>query len=89
MARGKYDKRKTRIIGDIDLDPETDALVTKKIAEADAELSRQEVRVNFRWRKEQLRLVQQAAEKIGIPYQTYVKHVLFKQASADLKDLRL
>lgn len=85
MLRGKYKKRNTHVLGDVELDSKTDALVQKKIAEAEEELA-QEVRVNFRWRKEQLRLVQKAAERIGIPYQTYVKYVLFKQAVADLQE---
>ncbi len=89
MPRGKFDKSKTGVGCDITLDAKTDALVTKKIAEADAELAQQEVRINFRWRREQLLLVQRAAEKIGIPYQTYVKHVLFKQANADLRESTL
>ncbi len=85
MLRGKYKKQNTRVLGDIELNPKSDALVQKKIAEAEEELAK-EVRVNFRWRREQLQLVQQAAEKIGIPYQTYVKYVLFKQAVADLQE---
>ena len=89
MPRGKFDKSKTRAAHTVTLDPKTDALVEKKIAEAEEELAQQEVRINFRWRREQLQLVQRAAEKIGIPYQTYVKHVLFKQANADLREASL
>ncbi len=52
------------------------------IAEAEKELV--ECHVNFRWQKEQLDLVKQAAAQIGIPYQTYIKLCVFRQAKQDL-----
>lgn len=40
-------------------------------------------RVNFRWGRSQLDLVKAVADHIGIPYQTYLKQVVFKQALQD------
>jgi predicted DNA binding CopG/RHH family protein len=42
-------------------------------------------RVNFRWTKEQLNLVKLVAERIGVPYQAYIKQVLFERTVEDLK----
>lgn len=52
------------------------------VAQADKELA--ECHVNFRWQREQLDLVKKAAEEIGVPYQTYIKLCVFRQAKQDL-----
>lgn len=44
-----------------------------------------ECRVNFRWGSAQLDIVKLVAEKMGVPYQQYIKQVLFRQAHADLQ----
>lgn len=46
---------------------------------------KEDVRVNFRWTKTQLDKVKEAAALIGVPYQTYLKLVVWRQAVADLK----
>lgn len=41
-----------------------------------------EIRMQIRWGDAQLQLLKDAAEIIGIPYQTYVKQTMFEHASA-------
>jgi predicted DNA binding CopG/RHH family protein len=41
-------------------------------------------RVSFRWENKQVDMVKRAAELAGVPYQTYVKLVLYRQAAADV-----
>ena len=53
-------------------------------AERDAEQAGAQVRVNFRWGTEQLALVKEAAAVQGLPYQVYIKKVLYDGATADL-----
>lgn len=60
--------------------PEAEAYALEKIKESDNE----DCRVSFRWQREQLALVKKAADEIGIPYQTYMKQVVFRQAKQDL-----
>lgn len=55
-------------------------------AERDAEQEGAQVRVNFRWGAEQLALVKEAARVQGLPYQVYIKKVLYDRASADLAE---
>jgi predicted DNA-binding protein len=43
------------------------------------------VRCTFRWGEEQLRLVKLVADKIGIPYQTYMKEAIFRQCMQDVQ----
>jgi predicted DNA binding CopG/RHH family protein len=52
------------------------------VVQAEKDLS--ECHVNFRWQREQLDLVKRAAEEIGVPYQTYIKLCVFRQAKQDL-----
>lgn len=47
-----------------------------------------EQRVNMRWSGASLEVVKRAAELHGVPYQTYVKQVAFRQALNDLRDAR-
>ncbi len=47
-----------------------------------------EARVNMRWNQAALRVIQQAAENAGVPYQTYIKMVTYRQALADLRDAK-
>lgn len=49
------------------------------------ELADQECRVNFRWGSAQLAVVRRVAMLMGVPYQQYIKQVLFRQAYADLQ----
>lgn len=71
-----------RELSDVELEPGLDkkARDMTEIAVRDLE----ETRVNFRWRRSQLATVKRAAEIVGVPYQTYMKQVLFRQALADI-----
>jgi predicted DNA binding CopG/RHH family protein len=52
---------------------------------ADARFTDEE-RVNMRWSRHALDVVREAARLHGVPYQTYVKQVSYRQALTDLKD---
>ena len=67
---------------DPELDPRLEAL------QAEVEQEIEESRVNFRWGREQLDVVKRAAGIIGVPYQTYLKQVVYKQAVADIQASR-
>lgn len=68
---------------DISLSEEIDAKVSKLTALADSEI--EQTRVNFRWQKEPLNLIKKVAESMGVPYQTYIKQVLYRQALNDIQ----
>lgn len=78
-------------LGDIELTPEEAARFEAAIEQAEEDVSSRktaEVRVNFRWGARQLQIVKEAAETMGIPYQSYMKVVLLKQARSDLLEQR-
>lgn len=76
-------RRKFKRIGTVELPEAEDKRITKMIEEAEKELD--ETRVSFRWGKEQLDLVKRAAKQMGVPYQTYLKQVVYRQCLIDLK----
>ncbi|TAK24116.1 MAG: hypothetical protein EPO26_06805 [Chloroflexota bacterium] len=41
--------------------------------------------VTLRWRRKQIAVVKRAAALMGVPYQTYLKQVVFRQAVADIE----
>ncbi|HVC32479.1 MAG TPA: hypothetical protein VNL16_03110 [Chloroflexota bacterium] len=63
--------------------PEVSELVDRLEAEADRDIAAGTV--TLRWGKEQIAVVKRAATLLGVPYQTYLKHVVFKQALADIE----
>jgi len=75
-------RRDAEDLGDYEMDALTAAKVDLMIAQADDEL---ETRINFRWGKSQLALVKKVAGLMGVPYQTYIKQVLYRQAQEDLR----
>lgn len=77
-------RRNYEDLGDIELDAETAAKVEKMIAQADQE--DELARVNFRWSKEALEMVKQAASLVGIPYQTFIKQTVYEHSLAIIKD---
>lgn len=83
MAREDYE---IEDLGTVELDPATDAKVSRMIEEADKEI--EETRVSFRWGKEQLAIVRQAAEQMGVPYQTFIKMCVYQRALDVLKDVK-
>lgn len=86
MARGRFNKSKLKDKGDFVMTPEQSARAEAAIRQADCEFV--EARVNFRWGQEQVELVKKAAQAIGVPYQTYIKQVVYRQALEDLRMIR-
>ena len=80
--RGNY---KIEDLGDVELPAELIEKIEKATQLADAEL--EAVRVNFRWQREPLDLVKSVANAMGIPYQTYIKMVLVRQAVEDYRKM--
>lgn len=76
--------RNYKHIGTVELPEEEDKHISEMIEEAEKEL--EETRVSFRWGKEQLEVVKQAADLMGIPYQTFLKLAVYEHALAVLKD---
>ncbi len=73
-----------KVVADhIEEDPEVSEMVTRMEEEADREIAAGTV--TLRWGKEQIAVVKRAAALMGVPYQTYLKHVVFKQALADIE----
>jgi predicted DNA binding CopG/RHH family protein len=69
-------------------DPELDAKLEAMEEAIERDLAARpvdEARVNFRWGREQLAFVKRAAAAMGIPYQTYIKQAVFRQAAVDLQ----
>jgi predicted DNA binding CopG/RHH family protein len=69
-------------------DPAAEARAEAAIAQADAELESRKANVNFRWEAAPLDVVRQAAELAGVPYQTWMKQVLYKEAIAAITAAR-
>lgn len=66
----------------VEEDVDVSALVTRLEAAADRELAAGTV--TLRWGREQIAVVKRAAGLMGVPYQTYLKQVVFRQALADI-----
>ena len=45
-------------------------------------------RVNVRWQREPLNLIKEVSAAMGIPYQTYMKQVLYRQALDDQSKIK-
>lgn len=73
-----------RVVADrVDESPEISEMVSRMEADADREIAAGTV--TLRWGKEQIAIIKHAAALIGVPYQTYLKQVVFKQALADIQ----
>lgn len=79
-------RRNYEDLGTIELPEEEDKRITAMIEQADREI--EETRVSFRWGKEQLAVVKQAAEQMGVPYQTFMKMSVYQRALDLLKDVQ-
>lgn len=78
--------RKTRnyqILGPAELPTKESARAERMIEQAEDDYK--DVNVNFRWTKDKVDIVKQAADALGIPYQTYLKQVILRQALEDIK----
>lgn len=66
---------------------EEDADVSELVSRLEAEADREVVpgTVSLRWGKGQIAVVKRAAAILGVPYQTYLKQVVFRQAIADIE----
>lgn len=71
-------------LGVQELTPELDEKINLMIEQADKEIL--EARVNIRWQKQQLDLVKKAASLIGIPYQIYIKDIVFRKSIEDINN---
>ncbi len=78
--RRNYEK-----LGEFEMPTELADKVEAMIAQADEE--DEQARVNFRWSKEALEVVRQAAKLMGIPYQTFIKQTVFEHALSIIKDV--
>lgn len=63
-------------------DPATSALVTLMERQADDEILGRAI--TLRWGKQQIDVVRRAAAIAGVPYQTYLKQVVFNHALEDI-----
>jgi len=68
----------------IELGEEMDAIIRQKIADTEIDIENKSVSITLRWGRKQLNLLKTVADSIGVPYQTYMKHVLYKQLLIDL-----
>lgn len=83
MPYRRVRERSHEELPDEELPPEQDARVKAAIAQAEQDV--EAMRVDFRWGRSQVEIVKRAAALMGVPYQTYIKQVVFRQALADLK----
>ncbi|HTE84906.1 MAG TPA: hypothetical protein VK821_09240 [Dehalococcoidia bacterium] len=84
MARHRDVPIHMRIIADqVEEDSDISELVTGLEAEADREIAASSI--TLRWGRRQIAVIKRAAALMGIPYQTYLKQVVFKQAIADIE----
>jgi predicted DNA binding CopG/RHH family protein len=60
--------------------------ITRLEEEADRDIAAGTV--TLRWGKEQIDVVKRAAAIVGVPYQTYLKQVVFRQALADIEQAK-
>jgi predicted DNA binding CopG/RHH family protein len=72
-------------LGDVELPEELDKKITAMIEQADKEIF--ESRVTMRWHKEQLDVVKKAAYLLGIPYQIYIRDVVFRKSLDDINQI--
>ena len=64
-------------------DEDVSRLVTRLERQADEEVKAGTV--TLRWGREQIAVVKRAAAVLGVPYQTYLKQVVFQQALTDIE----
>jgi len=84
MAKSSDKPIDMKIVADhFDEDPEVSEIVTQMEAEADREIAAGSV--TLRWGRRQIDVVKRAAALMGVPYQTYLKQVVFRQALADIE----
>jgi predicted DNA binding CopG/RHH family protein len=84
MARPGNKPIEMKVVADqVEEDPKVAEMVTRLEAEADQEIAAGTV--TLRWGREQIAVVKRAAALMGVPYQTYLKLVVFRRALADIE----
>lgn len=79
MAKRNDKVIKMKVVADhVEEDPEVSEMVTRLETEADRDIAAGTV--TLRWGKDQIAVVRRAAAIMGVPYQTYLKQVVFRQA---------
>ena len=69
--------------GTVELSDEMDKIIDKQIAKAEKDINQKKMQI--RWGTKQIEVLKKAASIMGIPYQTYVKHVAYIQAMEDIE----
>lgn len=77
-------KRNYEIVGEFEFEGEKAEKILNMIDTAEKDI--EEARIFFRWNKRQLNIVKEAAALSGVPYQTYIKMVLYNQSIKDIKE---
>lgn len=70
-------------LGPIEVTPAQDRKVRQVMKATEKEFD--PVRVNFRWQVGALEFIKDVSAAMGIPYQTYMKQVLYRQALEDFE----
>lgn len=83
MATPRRSARMKVVDERIEEDREVSDLVSRLEAEADDEVAAGSI--TLRWGKGQIAVVKRAAAILGVPYQTYLKQVVFRQAIEDIE----
>jgi hypothetical protein len=73
----------TVVADQVEESPDVSEMVSRLEMEADRDIAA--ATVTLRWGKDQIDVIKRAAAIIGVPYQTYMKQVTFKQAVADIE----
>ncbi len=73
----------TLVEGRVQETPDVSDMVTRMESAADQEIAAGSI--TLRWGQEQISVIKRAAALMGIPYQTYLKQVVFKQALSDIE----
>jgi len=80
----KFDPADIKVIAErLSADEETSEMVTRMEREAEEDIVASTV--TLRWGREQVDVVKRAAGIMGVPYQTYLKQVVFRQAVEDIE----
>ena len=77
-------RRTYRELPNLELALELNARIWRMTEQADRDVA--EARINVRWGTPQLATVKRAAALLGVPCQTYLKQVVLKQASRDIRE---
>ena len=83
MKKNIFDENLMIDGGTIELSYDMDKLINQKIVQAEKDINQKKMQI--RWGTKQIDVLKKAASIMGIPYQTYVKHVAYRQAMEDIE----